>query len=101
MVFFRRYLTSDLAQEHYMITYILATCIPGNEKEVIQKIKELPNIVEVNGIMGKYDIFVKISADDVAKVDSTISKVRTVPHITSTISISVLYGQGGTIDDEI
>jgi DNA-binding Lrp family transcriptional regulator len=83
-----------------MITYILATCIPGNEKEVIQKIKELPNIVEVNGIMGKYDIFVKIAANDVTQVDSAISKVRTVPHVTGTISIPVLYGQGGTIDDE-
>ena len=82
-----------------MITYILATCIPGNEKEVIQKIRELPNVVEVNGIMGKYDIFVKIQSDDVMKVDSTISKVRNVPHVTSTVSIPVLYGQGGTIDD--
>ena len=83
-----------------MITYILATCVLGNEKEVIQKIKELPNVSEVNGIMGKHDIFVKIQADDVAKVDSTISKVRTVPHITHTISMPALYGQGGTIDDE-
>jgi DNA-binding Lrp family transcriptional regulator len=83
-----------------MITYILATCIPGNEKEVIQKIKELSNIVEVNGIMGKYDIFVKIQAPDVAKVDSTIGKVRSVPHVTSTVSIPAIYGQGGTIDSE-
>jgi DNA-binding Lrp family transcriptional regulator len=83
-----------------MITYILATCVPGNEKEVIQKIKELSNVLEVNGIMGKHDIFVKIQADDVAKVDSTISKVRTVPHVTHTISMPALYGQGGTIDDE-
>ncbi|MDE1818115.1 MAG: Lrp/AsnC ligand binding domain-containing protein [Thaumarchaeota archaeon] len=83
-----------------MITYILATCIPGNEKEVIEKIKELPNIVEVNGIMGKYDIFVKIQASDVAKVDSTIGKVRSVPHVTSTVSIPAIYGQGGTIDEE-
>lgn len=82
-----------------MITYILATCIPGNEKEVIQKIKELPNVVEVNGIMGKYDIFVKIQSDDVLKMDTAISKVRNVPHVTSTTSIPVLYGQGGTIDD--
>jgi DNA-binding Lrp family transcriptional regulator len=82
-----------------MITYILATCIPGNEKEVIQKIKELQNVVEVNGIMGKYDIFVKIQADDVMKVDTTIGKIRNVPHVTSTVSIPVLYGQGGTIDD--
>ena len=83
-----------------MITYILATCVPGNEKEVIQKIKELSNVSEVNGIMGKHDIFVKIQADEVTKVDSTISKVRTVPHVTHTISMPALYGQGGTIDDE-
>jgi len=83
-----------------MITYILATCIPGNEKEVIQKIMELPNIVEVNGIMGKYDIFVKIQADGVTEIDSAIGKVRSVPHVTRTISIPVLYGQGGTIDYE-
>ena len=50
--------------------------------------------------MGKYDIFVKIQADEVIKVDFTIGKVRTVPHVTSTVSIPVLYGQGGTIDDE-
>ena len=83
-----------------MITYILATCIPGNEREVIQKIKEIPNVVEVNGIMGKYDIFVKIQASEVIKVDSTISKVRGVPHVTSTVSIPAIYGQGGTIDNE-
>lgn len=83
-----------------MITYILATCIPGNEKEVIQEIKKLPNVIEVNGIMGKYDIFVKIKSDQAIKMDSIISKVRSVPHITSTVSIPVIYGQGGTIDDE-
>lgn len=83
-----------------MITYILATCVPGNEREVIQKIKEIPNVVEVNGIMGKYDIFVKIQASEVIKVDSTISKVRSVPHVTSTVSIPAIYGQGGTIDNE-
>jgi DNA-binding Lrp family transcriptional regulator len=83
-----------------MITYILATCIPGNEKEVIQKIRELPNISEVNGIMGKHDIFVKIQSDDVTKVDSTIGKVRSVPHVTHTISMPAIYGQGGTIDSE-
>ena len=83
-----------------MIAYILAMCVPGNEKEVISKIKDLPNIVEVNGIMGKYDVFVKIRADDVAKVDSTISKVRNVAHITGTVTMPVIYGQGGTIDSE-
>ena len=83
-----------------MIAYILATCIPGNEKEVIAKIKGLPDVVEVNGVMGRYDVFVKIQANDAMKVDAAISKVRNVAHITSTVTMPVIYGQGGTVDDE-
>lgn len=83
-----------------MIAYVLATCVPGNEKEVIKKIKEFPNVAEVNGIMGKYDVFVKIQSSDITKVDATMSKVRNVPHVTSTVTMPVLYGQGGTVDEE-
>lgn len=83
-----------------MIAYILATCIPGNEKEVIAKIKSLPNVVEVNGVMGRYDVFVKIQSSDTTKVDATISKVRNVPHVTSTVTMPAIYGQGGTVDNE-
>ena len=83
-----------------MIAYILATCIPGNEKEVIAKIKGLPDVVEVNGVMGRYDVFVKIQANDSLKVDATISKVRNVAHVTSTVTMPVIYGQGGTVDNE-
>ncbi|HSD05160.1 MAG TPA: Lrp/AsnC ligand binding domain-containing protein [Nitrosopumilaceae archaeon] len=83
-----------------MIVYILATCVPGNEKESISKLKALPEVLEVNGVMGKYDIFIKVAADDALKVDSAIAKVRSVPHITSTFTMAAIYGQGGTIDDE-
>lgn len=83
-----------------MIAYILATCIPGNEKEVIAKIKSLPYVVEVNGVMGRYDVFVKIVANDATKVDAAISKVRNVGHVTNTMTMPVIYGQGGTVDDE-
>ena len=83
-----------------MIVYILATCVPGNEKEVIAKIKVIPEVVEVNGIMGKYDVFVKVSADNALKTDSTIGRIRSIPHVTSTFTMPAIYGQGGTIDDE-
>ncbi|MDE1762745.1 MAG: Lrp/AsnC ligand binding domain-containing protein [Thaumarchaeota archaeon] len=83
-----------------MIAYILATCVPGNEKEVIAKMKELPNVAEVNGVMGKYDIFVKIEAKDPSKVDAAIAKARNVEHITSTVTMPAIYGQGGTVDEE-
>jgi len=83
-----------------MIVYILATCVPGNEKEVISKIKSLSEVVEVNGVMGRYDIFIKVSADSPPTVDSAITKIRSIPHITSTFTMSAIYGQGGTIDEE-
>jgi len=83
-----------------MIVYILVTCVPGNEKDVIAKIKLLPNVIEVNGVMGKYDIFIKVSADTPPTVDLAISKVRSIPNITSTFTMSAIYGQGGTMDSE-
>jgi len=83
-----------------MIAYILAICVPGGEKETIAQIKDLPHVVEVNGVMGKYDIFVKISADNPKDVDLAIGRVRNVPPITSTFTMPAIYGQGGTIDDE-
>jgi len=83
-----------------MIAYVLATCVPGNEKAVIEKMKSLQDVVEVNGVMGKYDVFVKIEAKDPSKVDVAISKVRNVEHITSTVTMPAIYGQGGTVDDE-
>jgi hypothetical protein len=83
-----------------MLAYILATCIPGREKDVIGRIKVLPEVVEVNGVMGKYDVFVKIYADNALKIDSAISKVRNTPHVTSTFTMPAIYGQGGTVDEE-
>ena len=83
-----------------MLAYILATCVPGREKDVIEIIKVLPEVVEVNGVMGKYDVFVKIYADNVSKIDSAISKVRNTPHVTSTLTMPAIYGQGGTVDEE-
>ncbi len=83
-----------------MIAYILATCIPGHEKEIIAKIKVLPEVIEVNGVMGRYDVFVKVSADNSLKVDSAIGKIRSIPHVTTTFTMPVIYGQGGTIDSE-
>ncbi len=83
-----------------MIAYILATCVPGNEKAVIAKMKGLPNVSEVNGVMGKYDVFVKIEAKEPSKVDLAISKVRSVEHVTGTVTMPVIYGQGGSVDNE-
>jgi Lrp/AsnC ligand binding domain len=83
-----------------MIAYIFATCVPGQEKDAISKIKKLPNIVEVNGIMGRYDVFVKISAKKEEDLHAAILGVRDAQYITSTATFATIRGQGGSIDAE-
>lgn len=83
-----------------MIAYLFATCIPGEENDAISKIKNLANVVEVNGIMGRYDVFVKVSAKKEEDLHAAITGIRDVPSITSTATFAVIRGQGGSIDEE-
>ena len=82
-----------------MQTYILLTCNPGHEKETITHLKSMKDIVEVNGIWGKYDIFLKVSHNTPVGLDKIIETLRRVENITSTYTMPVLFGQGGSIND--
>ena len=83
-----------------MQAYILINCNTGSETNVIAELKELSEIVEINGIWGKYDIFIKIRTDDPDGVEQIIKRLRNHPDITDTFTMHVLYGQGGSIDQE-
>ncbi len=83
-----------------MLAYILINCVPGNEKQIISEIKKLPEVSEVNGIMGRYDIFVKITGEMPGDIDFGVAKIRSIEGITNSYTMTALYGQGGTIDAE-
>jgi len=76
---------------------MLIECSPGSEKDVINQINSLTGVVEVNGVFGKYDIFVKVASENPDLMESTISQIRKIKIISSN-TFPVVYGQGGTID---
>jgi len=82
-----------------MQAYILLTCNTGSETSLIAELKKLPEVQEVNGVWGKYDIFLKVSTDNPQGIDKVVSKLRTLKDITSSYTMHVLYGQGGSIDE--
>ncbi len=84
-----------------MLAYMLLNCSPGDEKEIISEIKKIPQVSEVNGVMGKYDIFVKITGEIPGDIDLGVVKIRSIKGITNSYSMTALYEQGGTIDTEI
>lgn len=82
-----------------MQAYILVNCDTGKETEIISELKKIP-VVEINGVWGKYDIFLKISTNDPNGIDRIVRDLRSRKGITDTYTMHVLYGQGGTIDNE-
>lgn len=83
-----------------MQAYIFINCNTGSETKIISELKELPEIVEINGIWGKYDIFLKVKTVDPNGIEEIIKRLRNHPDITDTFTMHVLYGQGGNIDQE-
>ncbi len=83
-----------------MQAYILINCNTGTEMKVISEFKEIPEIIEINGIWGKYDIFLKVKTIDPNGVEEVIRRLRNHPDVTDTFTMHVLYGQGGNIDQE-
>ncbi len=83
-----------------MQAYILVNCNAGTETRLIDELKSVKDIVEINGIWGKYDIFLKISTIDPNGVEQMVKRLRRHPDIIKTYTMHVLYGQGGTIDTE-
>jgi len=83
-----------------MQAYILIKCTSGCESKIISEFGELKEVVEINGIWGQYDIFLKVTSADPFGIDAIVKRLRNHPDIISTETLDVLYGQGGSIDHE-
>jgi len=83
-----------------MQAYILINCNTGSETNIISEFKEISQVVEINGIWGKYDIFLKITTADPNGVEQIVKRLRNHPDIIDTYTMHVLYGQGGSIDQD-
>ena len=83
-----------------MQAYILIKCNTGSETSIISEFKELPEVSEINGVWGKHDVFLNVLTYDPQGIDDIIKRLRNHPDVTDTYTMHVLYGQGGTIDEE-
>ncbi len=79
-----------------VIAYVLINCQLGTEVQIIKELTKIPEIKEVRGLYGVYDIFCKIDAPSQKTVEDIIgNNIRKIPHITHTNTIHVIPEQGG------
>ena len=78
------------------ILYILINCDLGSEVEIISELMKIPEVKEVRGTYGVYDIFVKLQGDSRENLENIITnKIRRITKIRSTITLTPILAQGG------
>lgn len=78
------------------IAYLLIQCDMGSEIDIIQQLMKIPEVKEVRGTYGVYDIFAKLESDSREKLDEILTNnIRKIPKIRSTNTLSPIISQGG------
>ena len=71
--------------------YVLINYEIGAEQNILNKLKNVPGIVEVSEVNGVYDIVVKIASDNLDSLKETITQhIRTIDSIRSTMTLIVI-----------
>ena len=78
------------------IAYLLIQCDMGADVDIIDRLMKIPEVIEVRGTYGVYDIFAKLESDSREKLDEILTKsIRKIPKIRSTNTLSPILSQGG------
>ena len=76
------------------IAYVLINCELGYEEQIIKGLKDLPDIKEVHGTLGAYDILAKVESDLYETLREIITRnIRNLDHVRSTMTLMGIEGQ--------
>ena len=67
--------------------YVLLNVEIDSEKEVLDSLKEIPEVKEAHQIYAVYDLIIHIEADTSKKLNGLINRIRDIEKIRSTIAL--------------
>ena len=71
--------------------YVLINYEIGAEQNILNKLKNVPGVVEVSEVNGIYDIVVKIASDNLDSLKETITRhIRRIDTVRSTLTLIVV-----------
>ncbi len=70
--------------------YVLIKCAVDKIESVYHSLKNIPEVKDIYSVDGDYDIIVKVETDDVSRITSAVLKVRKIPGITHTKTLTVV-----------
>lgn len=76
------------------VVYVLINCELGKEESVIENLKHIDSVKEVQGTFGAYDILAKMEHAEKEKLrEMIIWSIRKMEHIRSTLTLVGIEGQ--------
>ncbi len=77
------------------IAYVLISCELGSEKVIIDELKSIEGVKEVQPTYGIYDILAKVEVQDEHKLREVITfKIRKMNQVRATITLLKIKEQG-------
>ena len=71
--------------------YVLINCDLGYEEQIIEELKHISDVKEVNGVFGAYDILAKVESDQISTLKETITrKIRKIDRVRTTLTLLVI-----------
>jgi DNA-binding Lrp family transcriptional regulator len=73
--------------------YVMVNCDLGieSEQDAINKLKNVPGVIDASEVNGVYDIVVKITSDTLDSLKETITRdIRTIDVVRSTMTLIVI-----------
>ncbi|WP_428324339.1 Lrp/AsnC ligand binding domain-containing protein [Nitrosopumilus sp.] len=68
--------------------YVMLNCELGAEAEIIEKLKELEQVVDVFETIGTHDMLVKLQAENFEKIREIVSwNIQKLPKVRSTATL--------------
>jgi len=75
------------------LAYVLISTEIGAEKEVLEHLKTIPEVMEAYIVYGVYDIVVKIAVEEIDQLrDIITSRIRRFGKVRSTLTMIVVEG---------
>jgi len=74
--------------------FVFINVEPGSETEVLERLREVPEVKESYFVYGVYDIVAKVEADSMNHLKEVMTwKVRRLDSVRSTLTIVVMEGE--------
>ena len=71
------------------IGYVLISTAPAKKHEVFNKLKELPDIIELHPLFGKYDLIAKLETEDFNELGKiVVDGIRSIEGVIDTKTLT-------------